>query len=329
MANTSGSGTSWNLPNYIGTIYMVGSNNKTPFLNMMGGLEGGGVRLVGDQQFAVSQPYDLATGSNATISESESVAGPPDVYQYVRSADYNTTQIVQRAVSVSYTKLSVAGQVQTDVTTGSTNTMVDASEWNPAGNELDFQINSNLKQIAKNLEHACFQGAYNQATSASEPAATRGLEEVAALNGSSTVAAGGVDLSKDLINELLRDMLDKGAEFENPVIFCNAFQKQQLSNEYGYEPESRNVGGVNIQQIITDFAMLGVAYSPQVSTNTIVITDMAYCHPVWLPVPGKGVLFYEELSKVGAAETGQIFGQFGLDYSCKEFTGSITGLNVS
>jgi len=95
---------------------MVGSNNKTPFLNMMGGLEGGGVRLVGDQQFAVSQPYDLATGSNATISESASVTGTPAVYQYVRGADYNTTQIIQRAVSVSYTKLSVTGQVMADPT---------------------------------------------------------------------------------------------------------------------------------------------------------------------------------------------------------------------
>jgi len=48
-----------------------------------------------------------------------------------------------------------------------------------------------------------------------------------------------------------------------------------------------------------------------------------------LPVPGKGVLFYEELSKVGAAETGQIFGQFGLDYGPKEFIGKISGLSVS
>jgi len=328
MANTTGSGTSWNLPNYIGTIYMVGSNNKTPFLNMMGGLEGGNVRLVGDQQFAVSQPYDLATGTQSTITESESIAGPPDAYQYVRSADYNTTQIVQRQVSVSYVKMSVRGQVQKDITTSNAQ-LIDASDWNPAANELDFQINSNLKQIAKNLEHDCFQGVWAQATDASTAAQTRGLEAVAELSGSSWVAAGGVDLSKDLINQLLRDMLDKGAEFENPVIFCNAFQKQQISNEYGYEPESRNVGGVNIQQIITDFAMLGVAYSPQVSADTIVIADMAYCHPVWLPVPGKGVLFYEELSKTGAAETGQIFGQFGLDYSAKEFSGKIDGLATS
>jgi len=323
MANASDQGTSWNLPNYIGTIYMVGSDNKTPFLNMMGGLEGSNVRLVGDQQFPVSQPYDLAAASMATISESESVTGPPTEVQYVRSAEYNTTQIVQRKVSVSYVKMSVGGQVTADTTTK----LIDASEWNPAQNELDFQINSNLKQIAKNLEYACFQGTYNQATSAGEPSATRGLEEVAGL--SNSIAAGSVDLSKDLINRLLRAMLEDGAEFENPVIFCNAFQKQQISNEYGYEPESRNVGGVNIQQIITDFAMLGVAYSPQVSTDTIVITDMAYMHPVWLPVPGKGILFYEELSKTGASENGQIFGQFGLDYGCKEFTASLTGLSTS
>jgi len=326
MSNTTGDGTSWNLPNYIGTIYMVGSDNKTPFLNMMGGLEGGSVRLVGDQTFAVSQPYDLAAASVATISESESVAGPPTEVQYVRTAEYNTTQIVQRAVSVSYVKLSARGQVKFDASI-SDNIGIDASDWNQSGNELDFQINSNLKQIAKNLEYACFQGTYNQATSVAEPATTRGLEAVAVL--SNSIAAGSVDLSKDLVNRLLRAMLEDGAEFENPVIFCNAFQKQQLSNEYGYEPESRNVGGVNIQQIITDFCMLGVAYSPQVSTDTIVITDMAYMHPVWLPVPGKGILFYEELSKIGAAETGQLFGQFGLDYGPKEFTGSITNLTTS
>jgi len=166
MANTTGSGTSWNLPNYIGTIYMVGSNNKTPFLNMMGGLEGGNVRLVGDQQFAVSQPWDLATGSSATISESESITSPPTAYQYVRGVAYNTTQIVQKQISVSYVKLSVGGQITADTTTN----IIDASEWNPAQNELDFQINANLKQIAKDLEYSCFQGEYNQSENAAEPA---------------------------------------------------------------------------------------------------------------------------------------------------------------
>jgi len=325
MANTSGDGTSWNLPNYIGTIYLVGSDNKTPFINMMGGLEGGKVRLVGDQQFAVSQPWDLATGSSATISESESITGPPTAYQYVRGVAYNTTQIVQKQISVSYVKLSVGGQITADTTTN----IIDASEWNPAQNELDFQINANLKQIAKDLEYSCFQGEYNQSENAAEPAQTRGIEQACGLTGSTSVAAGSVDLSRDLLNELLRGMLGKGAEFENPVMFVNAFQKQQISKEFGYEPESRTVGGVNIQQIMTDFCMLGVAYSPQVTTSVAVVADMSVCHPVWLPVPGKGVLFYEELSKTGAAEKGQIFGQFGLDFGPIQAHGLLSGLSTS
>jgi len=325
MANTSGLGTTWNLPNYIGTIYMVGSNNKTPFLNMMGGLEGGMVRMVGSQVFAVSQPFDLATASSPAISES-AAASIATAYQYVTSIEYNTCQIVQRKVEVTYAKMSDSGQItaHTDASY-----RVDTSEFSAQQNALDKQINSNLKQIAKNLEYSCFQGTYTKPTASTVAAQTRGLEAVCALTGSTTVAAGSVDLSKDLVNELMRGMLDKGAEFENPVIFCNAFQKQQLSNEYGYEPENRNVGGVNIQQIVTDFAILGVAYSPQVSTDTIVIADMSVCHPVWWPVPGKGILFYEEISKEGASERGQIYGQFGLDYGPMQYHGSCTGLTTS
>ena len=45
--------------------------------------------------------------------------------------------------------------------------------------------------------------------------------------------------------------------------------------------------------------------------------------------PGKGVLFYEELSKTGASEKGQIYGQLGLDYGPEEFHGKITGLATS
>lgn len=56
---------------------------------------------------------------------------------------------------------------------------------------------------------------------------------------------------------------------------------------------------------------------------------MAFCSPVFLPVPGKGVLFYEELSKTGAAEEGQIYGQLGLDYGPEEYHGTITGLATS
>ena len=55
----------------------------------------------------------------------------------------------------------------------------------------------------------------------------------------------------------------------------------------------------------------------------------AFCNPVFLPVPNKGVLFYEELSRTGASESGQIYGQIGIDYGPEEMHGTITGLATS
>jgi len=56
---------------------------------------------------------------------------------------------------------------------------------------------------------------------------------------------------------------------------------------------------------------------------------MTHCAPVFLPVPGKGFLFYEELAKSGASEKGQIYGQIGLDHGPEIYHGKLTGLTVA
>ena len=86
---------------------------------------------------------------------------------------------------------------------------------------------------------------------------------------------------------------------------------------------------MDIKQIETDFAMLGVVWAPQMVTSTLLIADLAFCSPVFLPVPEKGVLFYEELARTGASEKGQIYGQMGLDYGPEEYHGKITSLSTS
>lgn len=319
--NTTGTVTSWACPNYVGPLYMVGSNNQTPFLNMIGGLQGGKIRLVGDFQFALSQPWDLNSAAQSTRTETGAL-NAPTVVAYKRGVKYNTCSIWQRQVSVTYAKQSVMGQVVADATTY----LVDTMEAGMAPSELDFQINANLKQLAKDLEYTFLRGTYQQATDAGTAPQTGGICTNATGN---TVDASSADLSKALMNELLRTMAGNGAEFDIPVIFVNGFQKQQISEIYGYAPEDRNVGGVNIKTIETDFAQLGVAYAPQMATDTLLIADLAYCAPVYLPVPGKGVLFYEELSRTGAAEKGQIYGQIGLDYGPHLAHGSITSLSTS
>lgn len=320
MSNTNNAATVWNCPNYTGELYMIGAN-QTPFLNMIGGLQGGTVRTVGDFQFPLAQPWALEAASQPEISETDSLTAP-DPWTYVRSQDVNTCQIWQRQVSVSYAKQSVTGQVTADSTTG----LVDITDTQPVQNERDFQIMAHMRQLAFNIDYTFLNGTYQQATDAGTAAMTRGIITACSTN---TVSASSNTLSKALIDELLRTMAGNGAEFINPVIFVNAFQKQKISDIYGYAPEDRNIGGYNIKQIETDFAILGIVWAPNVPAATLLIADLAVCNPVFLPVPEKGVLFYEELSKTGASEKGQIYGQIGLDYGPEEYHGSITSLATS
>lgn len=319
MANQNAAATVWNCPNYTGELYLIGAN-QTPFLNMIGGLQGDQIRTVSDFQYPLAQPWALESASQPAITETASLTAP-NPWTYVRSQDVNTVQIWQRQVSVSYAKQSVTGQITADATTGLA--MVDQQ---PVQNELDFQITAHMRQIALDVDYTMLNGAYQQATSAAVAAKTRGILTACATN---TVAAAAAALSKALIDQLLRTMAANGAEFINPVILCNAFQKQQISDIYGYAPEDRNVGGYNIKQIETDFAILGIVWAPNMPTDDLLVADLAFCAPVFLPVPEKGVLFYEELSKSGASEKGQIYGQIGLDYGPEEYHGSITNLATS
>jgi hypothetical protein len=320
MANTNNPATTWNCPNYTGELFLIGAN-QTPFLNMIGGLQGGMIRTVGDFQFPLAQPWALEAAAQPSVTETASLTAP-DPWTYVRGQDVNTVQIFHRAVTVSYAKQSVTGQITADPTTG----LVDATQQQPVQNERDFQIAAHMRQIAVNADYTFLNGAYQQATDAGTAAKTRGIITACTTN---SVNAGGAALSRLLVNSLIKSMADNGAQFMNTVIFCNAFQKQQISEIYGYAPQDRNVGGLNINQIETDFAMIGVVWAPNVPAATLLIADLAVCSPVFLPVPEKGVLFYEELSKTGAAEKGQIYGQIGIDYGPEEYHGKITNLSTS
>lgn len=320
MANVNSTATTWNCPNYTGELYLIGAN-QTPFLNMIGGLQGGAIRTVADFQFPLAQPWALESASQPAITETASLTAP-NPWTYVRDQDVNTVQIFHRAVTISYAKQSVTGQVTADATTN----LVDITGMQPVQNERDFQIAAHMRQIAVNTEYTFLNGSYQKATNAGVAAKCRGIITACSTN---TVAAGSADLSKSMIDNLLRTMAGNGAEFINPVVLVNALQKQRLSDIYGYAPQDRNIGGYNINQIETDFAVLGVVWAPQVPAATLLIADLAVCAPVFLPVPEKGVLFYEELSKTGAAEKGQIYGQLGLDYGPEEYHGTITGLSTS
>jgi len=317
MANVSGTGYVWNLPQYLGPLFMVGQN-QTPFLNVIGGLEGSRVRVVNSLEFPVSVSWSLESASQPALTE-EDIESAPTATGYVRSQDTNTVQYFHRAVKVTYPRISTMGWAKADATTG----LLGINEEQAVQDELDFQIQGNLLQIAKDCEYTFINGVYQKATAKNVAPKTRGILAACSTN---AIDAGGAALDKTLFEQLLRTMYENGAPFNNPVVLCGAVQKQKLSSIYGYAPEDRNIGGVNIKQIECDFGVLGVLLTPQMPSNAIAVVEIDIVRPVVCPVPGKGGLFYEPLSKSGAVESGQIFGQLGLDYGEESWHGKLTNL---
>lgn len=318
MANASGAGTVWNDTNFVGELYVVGAN-QTPFLNTIGGLNAG--KVATSWAFPLNQHKTLEAAAQPAITETASLTAPTPV-TYVSEQDSNVCQIYQKGVSTSYARQSDSATLAGIPINGAVN---------PISNPFDEQKMMALKQIAVDVEYTFLNGVYQAATDAGVANKTRGM--FAAIT-SNAVAAASAYLSKDLINQTLRTMADNGAVFANMVMFANSFNRSLISDIYGYAPMASGQGGVSVQKIVTDFCEIEVRYAPKVPAASLGIFDVAYCSPVFLPVPASdttpgGYLFYEGLAKSGASESGQIYGQIGLDYGIERYHGKITGLATS
>lgn len=300
--------------NYLGQLYIIGAN-QTPLLNMLGGLAGGRARTSNSFLFPIAQPWNLASASQNVQTEAASAAaGTPTTY--TRGQDYNTVQIMKYDYAVTFAKQSTFGEISGLAIAGMPPSVTD---------ELAFQKNGAMRQIAIDLEYSMLQGTYQAASNATTAAQMRGLAAAIATN---TVAAGTTDLSKAQIQTLLRTMAGNGSQFSNIVALCNAFQKQSLSDLYAYAPEDRNVGGVNIKQIETDFAQIGVVYDPFMPAGSIFFVDVSVLSLVFVPYEGR-IITDTEVALTAAKKGGFLYTQVGLDYGPEEYHGSITGLTTS
>jgi hypothetical protein len=297
--------------NYLGQLYLIGAN-QTPLLNMLGGLQGGRAKTYPSFIFPVAAPWALSGATQDVQSEADSAAAGT-AKTYTKGQDNNTVQIMKKDYAVTFAKQSTFGEISGTAIAGQQQAVLD---------ELAFQRSAAMLQLAKDVEFSFFQGEYQEASSATTAARTQGLENAISAN---AVAAAAAAFAKSQLNELLREMATNGAKFENMVLFCNAFQKQAITDAYAYAPEDRNVGGVNIKQIETDFCQLGVVWAPQMPTDEIYVVDMSVMAPVFCPYEGQ-VMLDVPVATTAAMKGGFLYTQIGLDYGPEEYHGSITDL---
>lgn len=312
MGAITGQGESYNLPNYVGELFNV-SPTDTPLLSAIGGMTGG--KSVTSKQFTW-QTTDLAGATQTAAVE----GADPTMKGRTRSEVINVAQIMQYGVEVSYTKQAAVGNLSGESIIGN----------QPVQDELAFQLDMAMKTAARDIEHSFIQGTYVADTNITTARKTRGMLEAVTTN---EVAAAAAALDQAKVEDALKQMADSGAPFEMPVIFANAFQKQKLSAIYSsalaLAPRDRNIGGVNITTIETDFGQVGIVFERHIPTDDVLIADLAFLKPVFLDIPGKGHFFVEPLAQTGAAYKYQVYGEIGLEYGPEQFHAKITNLATS
>lgn len=380
MAGITGLGTTFNLPNYTGSLYGL-SKEATPFLSAIGGLSNGGGGTA-DYEFEW-QTYDLRKrGQNVALEGADA----PNGQARVRANASNVVEIHHEAIEVSYTK-QAAAQRLAGLNQGGTS--------NPVTNELDWQVEQALKQIAGDVNYSFINGIYQKPVDNTTPRKTRGLLAASAVTRnvakasrtgatsatdtitvthslavgdrvvfsavsgnaadvivlgkvyyvqsiSTTVSfkiaedAGGVAITvgtgtgiafyepqadantKAEVNLLARAAWEQGAVSGTltAVIMVNNRQQEAISTAFGsqYAEQSRTVGGIAINTVITDYGTFGVMVDIDMPQDAMVLADLGPMKPVFLDIPGKGHLFLEPLAKTGSKEKLQIYGEIGLDY---------------
>lgn len=320
MAGIAGRGTTYNLPNYHGMLIGI-SPEDTPFTSAIGGLLGG-IKTAEATEFEW-QTYDLRAADQATRVRLEG-ADAPGAEERVRANVTNVLEIHQEAVDISYTKLAARGSFSGTNNGGQSD---DVSL-----DEFAWQIEQQVKQIKRDVEYSFVQGVYQKPADNTTPRKTRGLLPAIATN--VIVKAAAPAPTRGDVLDLLQQVYDNGGiqESETAALMVNSVQKRWVTKLFitdgNYREQSRNVGGVNVQTIETDFGRLNVMLNRYVPQDQIVVVSLEQCKPVGLEIPKKGVFFVEALAKTGASEKGQLYGEFGLEYGSERKHGKITGLST-
>lgn len=304
MAGITEMGTTFNLPNFVGDLFSI-SPEDTPLLSAIGGLTGG--RVANDKTFEW-QFYDLRD-ADETRQKLEG-ANAPGPEERVRGNAENVLEIHQEAVDVSYTRLSVGAR-------GNYDTNVRGAS--PVADELRWQMDQQIKQVARDIELSFIIGTYAKPVDNLSVRKTRGLLAAIATNYRDL---NGAIPTRDDINDLMQIAYDNGGlqEGETRTLITGSAGKRLLTKLFLTDlggavlPPSRNVGGVNLTTIETDFGTANIMLDRYMPAGQIAAVSLEELAPRFLEVPGKGHFFWEPLAKVGASERSQLYGEIGLEY---------------
>ena len=308
--------TSFGVLNYSGLLFNKG-NTRTPLSTIIGGR----AKVTNHVEFAVGQSYTTGGGAQPAISETASLTAP-DSSVVTRTQETNVTQIFHEAVGISYAKQANMGTLA--------GLNVANQQANPI-NELDFQVAAKMQKIARDIEYTFINGVYSKATTDATINKTRGLVPAVTTN---VKAMGSKPLGLWDIADMVKKVYNSNAPTTGLCLWCDATTLFQINadaaqNGLTVVDHARDINGIQLSSVVTPIGVVYLYLGECLPAGTALLLNLDVIAPVHQPVPGKGNFFLEPLSKTGAGEKYQIFGQLGLDYGPEWYHGKFTGIAQS
>ena len=322
-----------NINNFTGELFKI-TPHRTPLLSASGGLTGG--KAINSTYFQF-QTVDNAVVSSVTPG---SEGGAPNFNGRSRSAVQGVLEIFHEAVQITFTAQAAYGEIVPFDLASSYKNSIDKlalEGTNPVNDEMAAQLELVLELVAKKAEFQAFNGAFSDGTSSTRQ--MRGLDEHCSLSGGNIYYndangdGSGADqkIHWDTVAGAMKKLYDAGAPLREPVLFISPQMLLDLNKELvnptvsgaltgGILPRDRNVGGVDIDTIVTPFGAMGLALSDYLPANKAFIVDMAFVTPVFLNVPGKGTVFIRDLDQGDNARMGKaVYMEMGYDFGPPQY----------
>lgn len=157
--------------------------------------------------------------------------------------------------------------------------------------------------------------------------------------GTLTWVKAATTVTVDIVNGLLQSVFDNGgiAETDTATLYVPSTQKVLITKAYAdaygkADPTAgsgRTVGGVSVESIVTPFGTLNITVERALPADAVAVVSVEQLDPVFLSIPGKGVLFEEELAKTGSSDKSQIYGEIGFKWGNERAHGVRRGLAVA
>lgn len=272
------------------------------------------------RRYGTTPASNLANGQKLTILGNGALEGAdaPGVRFTSRARRQNYTQIFSAGVEVS-------GSMQATRAYG-------------VQDEVDFQKQERMRELLRDLENSVINGTAPGATPVGSSSVRRTMNGVVRLIATNQFVPGqggfpagggaGTDLSDIVLNAALRLVWEQSSGRIDTIV-VNGLQKRRInsfiSSARAYAPEDTKVRDL-VSVYESDFGVCRVILSRWVPTDTVLLLDSSRIQV--LPLQGRSFA-YQALGATGDRISGQVVGEYTMEFKNENAHGVVRGLSTT